>query len=124
MTVKIRIYLDEDAMSRSLINALRSRGVDVTVASDVGMRGRSDAEHLAYTTDGGLVLFSFNMGHYMALHTSWLQQGQSHTGLILSDQHYDVGELMRRILRIVAGLSAEQMQDRAEFLSAWKDSQA
>ncbi len=117
----IRIYLDEDAMSRSLISALRSRGVDVTVASDVGMRGRSDAEHLAYATTQGLVLFSFNMRHYMALHTSWLEQGQSHAGLILSDQHYGVGELMRRILRIVAGLSAEEMKDRTEFLSSWKD---
>ncbi|MDQ5823568.1 MAG: DUF5615 family PIN-like protein [Chloroflexota bacterium] len=111
-------------MSRSLINALRSRGVDVTVAADVGMRGRSDAEHLAYATTQGLVLFSFNMRHYMALHTSWLEQGQSHAGLILSDQHYGVGELMRRILRIVASLWAEEMKDRAEFLSSWRDEQA
>jgi hypothetical protein len=115
----IRIYLDEDAMSRSLINALRSRGVDVTVASDVGMRERSDAEHLTYASAQGLVLFSFNTNHYMALHTSLLQQGQSHAGLILSRQHYNVGEMMRRILKIVAHFSAEEMKDRVVFLSAW-----
>lgn len=115
----IRIYLDEDAMSRSLINALRSRGVDVIVAADVGMRRRSDAEHLAYASTEGLVLFSFNTNHYMALHTSLLEQGQSHAGLILSGQDYSIGEMMRRILRIVAHLSAEEMKDRVEFLSAW-----
>jgi predicted nuclease of predicted toxin-antitoxin system len=115
----IRIYLDEDTMSRSLINALRARGVDVTAGSDVGMRSRSDAENLAYASAEGLVLFSFNTNHYMALHTSLLEQGQSHAGLILSGQHYKVGEMMRRILRIVAHLSAEEMKDRVEFLSSW-----
>jgi diphthamide synthase subunit DPH2 len=115
----IRIYLDEDAMSRSLINALRARGVCVVVASAVGRRRRSDAANLASASAEDLVLFSFNTNHYMALHTSLLEQGQSHTGLILSGQHYDVGEMMRRMLRIVAHVPAEEMIDRVEFLSAW-----
>jgi hypothetical protein len=37
--VKIRLYLDEDSMSRSLVRALRSRGVDVMTALDAGMIG-------------------------------------------------------------------------------------
>ena len=47
-------------------------------------------------------------------------QGRSHAGLILAQQQrYPVGDQMRRLLRLVAAKSAEQMRNRIEFLSAW-----
>jgi hypothetical protein len=52
----IRLYMDEDSMSRSLVRALRARRVDVTTALEEGMIERSDAEHLDYATTQGRVL--------------------------------------------------------------------
>ncbi len=38
----IRLYIDEDAMDKDLVQALRARGVDVMTALDAGMIERSD----------------------------------------------------------------------------------
>jgi hypothetical protein len=49
----IRLYLDEDTMSRALPWALRARSVDVLTAQEAGMIQASDARHLAYATSLG-----------------------------------------------------------------------
>jgi hypothetical protein len=118
--VIIRLYIDEDAMSDSLIQALRSRGVDVISALDAGMVKRSDEEHLHHATMQGRALYSFNVKDYLVLHARSLGEGKSHAGIILAHQkRLSVGEQMRRILALSAATSAEEMKDQVEFLSAW-----
>lgn len=116
----IRLYLDEDALDDDLMEALRRRRVDVTTATEAGLRHRPDPEHLAYAAVQGRAIYSFNTGDYYALHTAYLTQGISHAGIILArQQRYSVGEQMRRLLRLIHTISAEEMRDRVEFLSAW-----
>jgi predicted nuclease of predicted toxin-antitoxin system len=116
----IRLYFDEDSMRRSLVRALRARGVDVVTALDAGMVERSDVEHLDYATEQGRVLCTFNVGDFYRLHSDYLVQGKSHAGIILMrQQYYSVGEQMRRLLRLVASKSADEMKNWVEFLSAW-----
>lgn len=55
-----QIYVDEDAVNRALVFALRSRGLAVTTASDAGLTKMSDDGHLAYAMEHGCVLFTFN----------------------------------------------------------------
>jgi hypothetical protein len=118
--VKVSLYLDEDAQNVRLIRALRTRGVDVVAAWDVGMRQRDDEEHLLLATAQGRVLYGFNVGDFYRLHTEFLTQGRSHAGIILAkQQQYSVGEQMRRLLKLIATKSAEEMRDQVEFLSAW-----
>ncbi len=115
-----RLYFDEDTMRHSLVRALRARGVDVLTALDAKMIERTDADHLAYASGQGRVLCSSNAGDYYRLHTELLAMGKSHAGMILiAQQHYTVGEQMRRILGMMAVRSATDMRDRIEFLSAW-----
>lgn len=116
----IRLYFDEDTMRHSLVRALRSRGIDVTTALDVGMIERPDADHLAYASSQGRVLCSSNAGDYYRLHSDHLASGKSHAGIILiAQQRYTVGDQMRRILKLIAVRSAADMHDCVEFLSAW-----
>ena len=116
----IRLYADEDSMDRDLVHALRARAVDVVTALDEGMLERDDKEHLEHATRLGRVLYSFNRGDFYRLHTLWLTQGKSHAGLILArQQQYSAGQQMRRILKLAAARSAEDMRNRVEFLSAW-----
>ena len=116
----IRLYLDEDSMCHSLVRALRARGVDVLTAWEAGMIERSDADHLEYATRQGRVVCTFNVGDYYRMHTDCVTQGKLHAGIILvSQQHFSVGEQMRRLLRLMASRSAADMRDRVEFLSAW-----
>jgi hypothetical protein len=118
--VAFSLYLDEDSVNRALIRALQARGMNVANAVDAGQVGTSDVAQLEYATAEERVLFTYNIGDFFSLHTSLLQDGRSHAGLILApQQRYSVGEQVRRILRMSGERSAEDMQGRAEFLSGW-----
>ena len=117
----IRLYLEEDSMRHALAQALRSRGVDVLTALEAGMIERQDAPHLEYATAQGRVLYSFNVRDFYRLHAAFLAQGKTPAGIILAQQQrYTVGEQMRRLLKLSAAKSAEDMQNQVEFLSAWE----
>ena len=118
--MRIRLYFDEDSMRQALVTALRARGIDVETALEADMIERPDAEHLAFATREGRVLFSFNVGDFYRLHTDLVRRTESHAGLVLAQQQtYSVGEQLRRLLNLVASLSAEDMRNRVEFLGVW-----
>jgi hypothetical protein len=79
------LYCDEDVMDHDLVDALRSRGVDVTTALEDNMIGRKDADHLDHATRQGRVLFSFNRRDFYRLHAQYLAQGKTHAGIILAN---------------------------------------
>ena len=116
----IRLYFDEDAMDKHLVRALQARGVEIVTAIDAGLIERPDEDHLAYATAQGRVLYGFNVADYYRLHTAFLAAGKTHAGIILArQQHYSEGEQMRRILKLLAAVSEQEMKNRVEFLSAW-----
>jgi len=84
--MKIRLYLDEDAMDGNLVWALRVRGLNVVTALDSGLIHTPDVRHLEYATLHDRTLYSFNVADYMELHNDFMTAGQSHAGLILSQQ--------------------------------------
>jgi len=117
--VTIRLYVDEDAMDRDLVQALRARGVDVITALDAGMIERRDEEHLDYATAHGRVLYTFNVGDFYRLHIAFQAQRKPHAGLILTQQQrYSLGQQMRRLVRLIASKSVEDMMNHVEFLPA------
>ena len=119
--MRIRLYFDEDSMDKALVRALRSRGVDVTTALEENMIEQADEEHLGFATTQGRVLYSFNVGDFCRIHTAWLKQNRSHAGIVVSmQQRYSVGGQMRRLLKLVTQVTAEQMSNRIEFLSGWE----
>jgi Domain of unknown function (DUF5615) len=118
--MRISLYLDEDSHSSSLIHALRYRGLDVSTAREAQMLGSTDLEQLYWATAQGRVLYSFNIRDFFRLHSDYLAQGKSHAGMVLAQQQlYSIGEQMRRLLKLVAVKSAEEMIDQVEFLSGW-----
>lgn len=118
--MKIRLYLDEDAMDGDLVRALRLRGADVQTALEAGLINHPDDEHLAYAARQERALYSFNVVDFMTLHTVYMAEGKHHAGIILAQQQrYHVGEQMRRLLKLTGTKSAENLHDNIEFLSAW-----
>jgi hypothetical protein len=117
---EIRLYIDEDSMDQSFLQALRARGVDVRTAFDDGMVGHADDEQLRWATSQQRVLYSFNVGDFFQLHTAVITVGETHAGIILvQQQRYSVGDQMRAVLKVMAATSAEDMIDKVIFLSAW-----
>lgn len=107
-------------MQRALVRALRARGIDVVTALDENMIEVADREHLEFATKLNRVLVSHNVGDFYHLHSLFLQEGQTHAGIILSpQQRYSVGGQLRRLLRLIATKSATDMQNNLEFLSQW-----
>lgn len=116
----LRLYFDEDSSSRAVLRALRARGVDAQGAVEASREGRPDPDQLEYAAAQGRTLYSFNIGDFHQLHGEWMRQGRSHSGIILApQQRYSVGEQIRRLLRLVASVTPEEMRNRIEFLSFW-----
>ena len=92
----------------------------MTTTMEAGMAGRADEQQLEWAASNSRALYSFNRGDFYSLHTNWLREGRHHSGIILSRQGLSVGEQMRRLLRLVAARSAEDMQNNIEFLTTWR----
>jgi predicted nuclease of predicted toxin-antitoxin system len=115
----IKLYLDEDTISRALIRALRARGVDILTAREADQMGASDREQLEFATVRGRTIFTFNTRDFARLHTEYLTKEQTHAGIIVSDQ-IQVGLIVRRLLKLLNDKSSKEMQDWLEFLSNWR----
>jgi hypothetical protein len=115
-----RLSLDEDASDTDLGFALRSRQVDVVATVEVGLKEATEAEQLRWAAGQGRVLYTFNARHFHALHGRGMREGESPAGIIVgAQQRYSVGDQLRRLLKLLATLTAEDMINRLEFLSAW-----
>ena len=118
--MRVRLYLDEDAMGHSLTQALRDRSVDVLTAMDAGMGSRPDLEHLEFATSESRSLYSYNVGDFSLLHREFILMGKRHAGIILAPpQRLSVGEQMRRLLRLIAERTDKEMENQIEFLGSW-----
>ena len=107
-------------MDGDLVEALRSRGITVITALDAGLTGRSDEKQLAFASEHGCVLYTFNVSDFYRLHTEWAGAEREHAGMILApQQRFSVGEQLRRILRLRATTTAASMRNQVEFLGNW-----
>jgi hypothetical protein len=114
----IRLYLDED-VHRRVASSLRLRHFDVVSAHEVQRWGLSDEEQLSYAASEGRVLFTYNAADYLRLHVDWLQRGQVHHGIIVSDQ-LPIGETVRRLLSLLNRVAADEMRNELRWLQAFK----
>ncbi len=118
--MKLRLYLDEDTIRAGLVQALRSYKVDVATVYESEKLGDSDEQQLRYASTQERAIYTFNRKDFMALHTNWLEAGRAHAGIIIGQQQrFGIGEQARRLVKLVDTVSAEEMRDRVEFLSAW-----
>ncbi len=115
----IRLYLDEDSMRASLLRALRSRQVDVSTVAEADLMGHPDEEQLSFATAQARTIFTFNRGDFARLHKAWITAGKPHAGIIVSDQ-LETGVVVRRLLKLLAARSAEEIRDQFEYLSSWR----
>jgi Domain of unknown function (DUF5615) len=117
---RIRLYLDEDTINASLVKALRNANLDVDTVADAQRLGLSDEEQLMWAVNQGRVLYSYNVGDFCQLHSSFIVDERNHAGIILAPQRqYSIGQQQRGLLKLAASLSAEEMVNQLLFLSAY-----
>jgi len=113
----VRFFTDEDVYA-VFAPALRKAGVDAVSTPEADRLGESDESQLTYAVGEERVLVTFNVAHFADLHTTWMNEGRHHSGIIVSTQR-PIGDLLRRIRHLAGTLDAEAMQDRLEYSSDW-----
>jgi hypothetical protein len=107
-------------MDQALVDALRLRGADVVTPLDLVTTAGSDEEQLRIAAQSGRSIYSFNMRDYCRIHSEFVTRGEPHSGIIVARQQtLSIGEQLRRLLRLMATLSADEMRNRLEFLAGW-----
>lgn len=110
MVAPIKFYTDEH-VGRSVVVALRRRGVDVLTVPEAGMRGAADIEHLEFAASLGRALFTQD-DDFLRLHG----QGLRHSGIVYAHQRTSIGEIVRGLMLIYHVMSSADMKDHVEFL--------
>ena len=114
----IRLYLDEDVHKR-VAAALRLRHFDAISAHEVQRWGLTDEAQLTQAAAEGRTLLTFNTSDYVRLYFDWLQRGQQHAGIIVSDQ-LPISETIRRLLNLLNRVTADEMKNEVRWLQAFK----
>ena len=116
--MQIKLYLDEDAQAENLLKSLQRHNIDVLTTNEAGMEGSSDTEQLEFAASQNRTIYTFNVRDFLPLHYKFLQDNQIHSGIILGEQgRFGIGEQLRRLLRVIAEIESEEMQNELEFLS-------
>lgn len=80
------------------------------------MNARDDESQLTFAAAHDRVLVSYNARDFASLHDNWTEGGRSHSGiLILPQQRYSTGEIVRRMLRLSS--SGYRLTSRIYYLS-------
>jgi hypothetical protein len=79
--------------------------------------GKSDEEQLAFAAAQERAIYTFNASDFVRLHRQFLKRAHSHSGIIvIPEQRYLVGEMIRRIAAFVQSVTADSLRNRIEFL--------
>ena len=114
------IYFDDDSSHHAVVSGARRSGFRCLTAQEANRRRHSDPEQLAFATESGLVVFTCNVRDHTHFEREWAQAGRVHSGIIaLSDQRTPIGVQLRALQNLAAGVSAEEMRGRIEFLLRW-----
>jgi predicted nuclease of predicted toxin-antitoxin system len=117
----VAIYTDED-VTTDLAPALRRRGYTAQSTAEVGNFRTPDEAQLTFATERGMALLTSNAQDFIPLARSWYRDGREHAGIVISEQMSQrrFGELLRRVLRLLDALTAEEMHNRIVFLQQFK----
>ncbi len=114
----IALYLDAN-ISKKLAKQLRARGIDVISAHDVGNAELDDRAQFEYAIHEQRTILTFNSQDFVPLLDEYWRQGKEHCGLVVSEQ-LPLGELLRRALKMLNTVDAEQMKNSYRDLGEFK----
>ena len=118
----ISLYMDEDSAYRRLPALLRAEGFDAISASELGHTGSEwdDEKHLTYAAENQRAVLTHNTRHFIPLSQKWEWEARDHYGIIVSAQ-VGIGEVLRRLLRLLDSVTKDEMKNKVRFLSDFAD---
>jgi len=113
----IKLYTDED-VANAIAKALRRCRFEASTTPEHGNFELIDEEQLRFATSIGAAILTHNVKDFPRIHYEFMEKGFSHKGIIVAKQ-VSIGEVVRRLLSLAANLSAEDMENRLEYLGNW-----
>ncbi len=112
----ISLYLDEDVY-KTLPALLRVQGYDVISAQEVGQEGEAwtDERQLTFAAEHKRAILTHNDKHFRPLAENWGLAGREHSGIIVTEQ-LGIGEVLRRLLRFLDTVTADEMKNSFRYL--------
>ena len=114
------VYTDEDVTVK-LARELRRRGYKAATTQEVGQMGADDDSQLAYATTHGYAILTYNQGDFCQRHVEYCLTGKEHAGIIIASRKVSLGETLRRLLRLLDSVTAEEMRGQIKFLSEYAE---
>ncbi len=111
----VALYTDAD-VNKKLAAKIREHGFDATSALEVKTNSLDDEPQLEYAAAQDRAILTHNQQHFAPLHEKWLSEGREHAGIILSPR-IEIGELLRRTLRLLDQVTADEMRNNLRHLS-------
>src|SRR5437660_12604071 len=95
-----RLYLDQDVPVQ-LAGMLRAQGVDVLTTLEAGVLGQEDPDQLATAVAADRAVVTHNRLDFEHLHEAYLQEGRSHSGIIIAVQRRHLGVTRNRLVDLL-----------------------
>ena len=110
----IELYLDE-CVDVLVADLLRARGFTAITTREAGQLHNNDVEQLDYAASQRKAFLTHSRADFEALHRAYLAAGKAHCGIIVAVRHPPY-ELVRRLLRILNCVTADEMQDQVRYI--------
>ncbi|MDJ1170789.1 DUF5615 family PIN-like protein [Roseofilum sp. BLCC_M154] len=110
MTTVALLYTDED-MSAMVAILLKAQELDVTTVPEQGTLGKSDREQLEFATSINRCLLTHNRVDFERLHLEYMENDQTHSGIIVIPQKIPY-EVAQRISVLVKALTADEIRNQ------------
>lgn len=114
----VALYLDAD-VSRKLAKALRENGFDAVSAVEVGNAKLSDLAQFNYAIGDQRAILTYDSKDFARLFDEYWQAGKEHYGIIVSEQ-LPVSEMLKRLLRLLDSVTADEMKNSFRNLGEFK----
>ena len=111
------LYLDAD-VHPVVARILRARGFDLLSTEEAGRLQAADREQLDFAVAHGRTIVTFNVADFVREARVYAHESRDHRGIIVSDQ-LEVGELVRRLTRVLGRYSAADMVNRFVWLQSF-----
>lgn len=121
--LSLLVYLDHN-VNPLLAEDARRAGYDAVAAVEVGNDTLTDVDQLSWAASQGRCLLTHDYGDFPNLASDWFHGGRHHAGIVLCQQPpaLSYGELLRRFLRLLDTVTADEMVNRLEWLDdRWSD---
>ncbi len=115
----IKLYTDADVHGK-LAGIIRQHKFDAVSAYKVGNSRLDDPEQLTYAISQHRAILTCNIRHFAPLFDAYWQTERQHYGIIVSEQ-LPVGEMLRRVLRLLNRVSADEMQNNYKNLAEFAE---